>query len=49
MHHPMYREIQLSHTLVTESLDHLDQWLRKVLIINELSVVKKVVKKGFRS
>ena len=37
------------HTLVTESLDHLDQNLHNSLIIKGLGVVKKVVKKGFRS
>ena len=32
---------------VRESLGHLGQWLYKSLIINYLSVDKKVVKKGF--
>ena len=37
------------HVKVTESLGHLGQWLYKYLIINDLSVDKKVTKKGFAS
>ena len=34
---------------VTESLGHLGQWRRKVLIINELSASKKRPRRGFAS
>ena len=34
---------------VRESLGHLGQWRRKVLIINELSVSKKCPRRGFAS
>ena len=45
----IYIKDNLLRVKVTESLGHLSHWLYKCLIINYLSVAKKVAKKGFSS
>lgn len=49
IHHPIIYKRKISRVKVREILDHLSHNLHKHLIINGLSVDKKVAKKGFSS